>query len=274
MNELIQTSPRPHQPSSRIGSWLLPATATVLLHGVAAWALYNSWSPEAPASAPQTVMITQLVALPTPTPAPEPIPEPPPEPVVQAEPPPPVEPQVDQAEIARKRLEEQQLEQEKQQRLAEQRQQELQREQEREQERQQQLAREQQQREQAEQQARAEQQRQAAEAEARALADAEAARRAAEAAAIAQYQPISKKPPSYPRRALDRGVEGDCTVRYTVTREGRVKDPQVVEGACDDPTFERPSLNAANSFRYQPRLVNGQPVDVPGVSNTFRYRIQ
>jgi len=266
MNELIQTSPRPQQPSSRIGSWLLPATATVLLHGVAAWALYSSWSPEAPASAPQTVMITQLVALPTP--APEPIPEPPPEPVVQAEPPPPVEPQVDQAEIARKRLEEQQLEQEKQQRLAEQRQQELQRE------RQQQLAREQQQREQAEQQARAEQQRQAAEAEARALADAEAARRAAEAAAIAQYQPISKKPPAYPRRALDRGVEGDCTVRYTVTREGRVKDPQVVEGACDDPTFERPSLNAANSFRYQPRLVNGQPVDVPGVSNTFRYRIQ
>lgn len=268
MNELIQTSPRPQQPSSRIGSWLLPATATVLLHGVAAWALYSSWSPEAPASAPQTVMITQLVALPTP--APEPIPEPPPEPVVQAEPPPPVEPQVDQAKIARKRLEEQQLEQEKQQRLAEQRQQELQREQ----ERQQQLAREQQQREQAEQQARAERQRQAAEAEARALADAEAARRAAEAAAIAQYQPISKKPPSYPRRALDRGVEGDCTVRYTVTREGRVKDPQVVEGACDDPTFERPSLNAATSFRYQPRLVNGQPVDVPGVSNTFRYRIQ
>lgn len=271
MNELMQTRPRTQQPSSRIGSWLLPAAATVLLHGAAAWALYSSWSPEAPASAPQTVMITQLVTLPTPAPEPEPIPEPLPEPVVQAEPPAPVEPQVDQAEIARKRLQEQQREQEKQQRLAEQRrQQQLQREQER-----QQLAREQQEREQAEQQARAEQQRQAAAAEARALA--EAARRAAEAAeaaAIAQYQPISKEPPSYPRRALDRGVEGDCTVRYTVTRDGRVKDPQVVEGACDDPMFERPSLNAANSFRYQPRLINGQPVDVPGISNTFRYRIQ
>src|SRR5690606_1650895 len=144
-------------------------------------------------------------------------------------------PQIDRAAIARKRLGEQQQKEHKeraeQQRLAEQR-----RQQEQEPERQQQLAREPQERERAEQQALAEQQRQAAEAQARAAAG--AARRAAEAAAIAQYQPSSKRPPGYPRRALDRGLEGDCTVTYTVTRDGRVKNPQVVEGACDDPLFE------------------------------------
>lgn len=272
MNDLITTStrPRPCQPRS----WLLPMVATLVLHTAAAWGLYASWSPEPPAGHSQPVMITQLVTLPAPAPEPEPVPPPAVEPVaVDPEPAPAQieEPQIDHAAIARKRLEEQQQKEHKeraeQQRLAEQRrQQEQERERERERERQQQLAREQQERE------RAEQQRQAAEAQAR--ANAEAARRAAKAAAIAQYQPISKQPPSYPRRALDRGLEGDCTVIYTVTREGRVNNPQVVEGACDDPLFERPSLTAARSFRYQPRLIDGQPVDVPGIRNTFRYRIQ
>ena len=268
MNNLI---PNPAPLSRRRPEhWLASTLATGLIHGVAVLMLWHSWSPQAPPSAPQTVMITQLVTLPSPTPEPEPepVPEPAPEPepVVEAQPKPP-EPQIDQGEIARKRLEQQQQRvQEEQQRLA-QRRLEQQRQQEREQ-----LARhEQQERELTEQRAR-EQQRLAAEA--RALADADAARRAAEQAAIAQYQPISKKPPAYPRRALDSGKEGDCTVTYTVTREGRVKNPQVVDGACDDPMFERPSLNAANSFHYQPRLINGQPVEVSGIRNTFRDRIQ
>ncbi|WP_193075029.1 energy transducer TonB [Pseudomonas sp. FME51] len=270
MKALIpNTTPRR---ARRADSWLLPAAITLLLHGGAIWMLYSSWSPEPPASAPPSVMVMQLVTLPSPAPEPPaPEPEPLPEPVVEAEPPTPVEPQVDQSEIARKRIEEQQeRERLEQQRLAEQRRQQKQ-------ERQQQEERahhEQQQRELAEQRALEEQQRLAAEAEAQALADASAARRAAEAAAIAQYQPISKEPPAYPRRALDRGLEGDCTVSYTVTQEGRVSDPQVVEGACDDPSFIRPSVAAAKSFRYQPRTVNGQRVAVSDVRNTFRYRIQ
>ena len=270
MNTLIPTS-TPRR-ARRANSWLLPAAATLLLHGGAIGMLYNSWSPEPPASAPPSVMVMQLVTLPSPEPEPPmPEPEPLPEPVVEAEPPAPVEPQVDQAEIARKRIEEQERERLEQQRLAEHR-----RQQEQEKQRQAERARqEQQQRELAAQRALEEQQqRLAAGAEAQALADAEAARRATEAAAIAQYQPISKKPPAYPRRALDRGLEGDCTVSYTVNQDGRVTDPEVVDGACDSPLFERPSVAAAKSFRYQPRTINGQRVAVSDVRNTFRYRIQ
>src|SRR5690606_14856268 len=126
------TPSNPPRPAHRAQSWLLPAAATVLLHGGAFWMLYSSWSPEPPASAPPSVMVMQLVTLPHPAPEPPapPIikPEPLPEPVVEAappappEPPEPPEPQVDQAEIARKRLaEQQQREREEQQRLAEQR---------------------------------------------------------------------------------------------------------------------------------------------------------
>ena len=97
---------------------------------------------------------------------------------------------------------------------------------------------------------------------------------AAEALAISQYQPLHKPTPDYPRRALEQGLEGDCTVEYTVTVEGRVSNPRLVDGGCDDPLFARPSLASASRFRYQPRLVDGRPVAVEGVRNTFRYRIE
>ena len=35
-----------------------------------------------------------------------------------------------------------------------------------------------------------------------------------------EYLPIVKVSPTYPERALNRGIEGTCTVEYTVTREG------------------------------------------------------
>ncbi|WP_312966622.1 energy transducer TonB, partial [Stutzerimonas kunmingensis] len=109
-----------------------------------------------------------------------------------------------------------------------------------------------------------------------AAARAEAAERARQAAAAEaasrQYLPIAKKPPVYPQRALDAGLQGSCTVSYTVDVDGRVRSPEVV-GDCH-PLFIRPSLTAAKSFRYQPRIVDGRAVAVPDVKNTFHYRIE
>ena len=89
---------------------------------------------------------------------------------------------------------------------------------------------------------------------------------------VRQYLPISKEAPDYPQRALDKGIEGDCTVEYSVTPQGKVENPKVV-GNCH-PMFMRPSLLAAATFRYQPRVVDGQAVSVPGVRNTAHYTIQ
>ncbi|WP_111493520.1 TonB family protein [Marinobacter bohaiensis] len=89
-----------------------------------------------------------------------------------------------------------------------------------------------------------------------------------------EFQPLVKIAPVYPGRALNRGVEGDCTVRYTVTPQGTVTDVVVVEDACDSYLFETPSIDAARRFRYQPRMVNGEAVAVPGVRNKFEFRIQ
>ncbi|MQT28831.1 TonB family protein, partial [Pseudomonas helleri] len=94
----------------------------------------------------------------------------------------------------------------------------------------------------------------------------------AAAADVRQYLPISKVAPDYPQRALDKGIQGDCTVEYSVTPQGKVDNPKVV-GNCH-PAFIRPSLVAAATFRYQPRMVDGQAVTVAGVRNTFHYKIE
>ena len=227
------------------------AVVTVALHSAVIAFLVLGWSmsermPEPVAS----TLKTRLVVLPAEPLAPAPVVAPPPvevpTPVVQTPPEtlkPAVDPQIqarklEQAALARKRVKEEKQAQAQQQKIA---------------------------RERAEQ---VETQRQHAVA-------ADSARRAQQAAAAAdvrQYLPISKVAPDYPQRALDKGIQGDCTVEYSVTPQGKVDNPKVV-GTCH-PAFMRPSLVAAATFRYQPRMVDGQAVTVPGVRNTFHYKIE
>ena len=88
------------------------------------------------------------------------------------------------------------------------------------------------------------------------------------------YLPIVKVAPIYPQRALMRGLEGYCVVQYTVTRQGTIRDPFVIEDQCTDPLFHRASLQAAMKFKYKPRVIDGQAVEVPGVRNKFTYQIE
>lgn len=88
------------------------------------------------------------------------------------------------------------------------------------------------------------------------------------------YLPIVKVAPIYPQRALSRSIEGYCVVQYTVTRNGTIKDPFVVEGQCTSSLFHRASLQASLKFKYKPRVIDGQAVEVPGVQNKFTYEIQ
>ena len=88
------------------------------------------------------------------------------------------------------------------------------------------------------------------------------------------YLPIVKVAPIYPQRALMRGIEGYCVVRYTVTRQGTIRDPFVIEDQCTNSLFHRPSLEAALKFKYKPRVIDGQAVEVRGVRNKFTYEIE
>ena len=61
-------------------------------------------------------------------------------------------------------------------------------------------------------------------------------------------------------------------MEYSVKPDGRIDNPKVLDGC--HPLFIRPSLTAAQTFRYQPRIVDGQAVTVPAVRNTFHYRFE
>ena len=248
--QLVQAQPLPWTQMWHNSQALVVSLA---LHSAVVAFLVLGWSMEQslPVPTPSTLK-TRLVMVPAePVAAPavaEPLPVEVPAPVVEAKPEvvkPKVDPQIqarklEQAALARKRVEEQKQAQVEQQKVAQ-----------------------------------VEMQRQQAAAEQARVAAADNARRAQQAAAAAdvrQYLPISKQAPDYPQRALDKGIEGDCTVEYSVTPQGKVDNPKVV-GNCH-PAFIRPSLAAATTFRYQPRLVDGQAVTVPGVRNTFHYKIQ
>ena len=87
------------------------------------------------------------------------------------------------------------------------------------------------------------------------------------------YLPIVKVAPIYPQRALSRGVEGYCVVQYTVTRQGTIRDPFVVEDQCTSSLFHRASVQAALKFKYKPRVIDGEAVEVHGVVNQFIYKL-
>ena len=99
------------------------------------------------------------------------------------------------------------------------------------------------------------------------------------------YLPIVRVAPVYPARALSQGREGFVDLEFTVTTAGTVRDPIVIRSeyagrTCDKPDrrcgsmFERNARNAVLKFKYKPRVVDGVPVDVPGVRTRITFMLE
>jgi len=102
-----------------------------------------------------------------------------------------------------------------------------------------------------------------------------------------EYLPIVKVQPVYPRRALSRGMSGWAIVEFTVTEQGAVSDPVVIdncgwiknarsEGECvDNPNgvFDNAAKKAALKFKYKPKVIDGVPVATAGVQNKITFEL-
>ncbi|MDH3274164.1 MAG: energy transducer TonB [Gammaproteobacteria bacterium] len=86
------------------------------------------------------------------------------------------------------------------------------------------------------------------------------------------YLPIVRVAPVYPARALSRGLEGYVDMSFTVTTAGTVRDPVVLFSTSS--LFDRAALRAVLKFKYKPRVVDGVPVDVPGVKTRISFQIE
>ena len=92
------------------------------------------------------------------------------------------------------------------------------------------------------------------------------------AASDGDYLPIVKVAPIYPRRAQSRGIEGYVIVEFTVTKTGAVRDPVIIESTST--LFERAALKAALKFKYKPRVVDGEAIEVAGVRNKITFQLE
>lgn len=86
------------------------------------------------------------------------------------------------------------------------------------------------------------------------------------------YLPIVRVAPVYPSRALSRGLEGFVDMSFTVTTTGTVRDPIVLQSTSS--LFERAATRAVLKFKYKPRVVDGVPVDVPGVKTRITFELE
>lgn len=88
------------------------------------------------------------------------------------------------------------------------------------------------------------------------------------------YLPIIKVAPVYPRRAANRGIEGFVLVEFTVTRKGTVKDVKVLDSEPKSSIFYKSAKRAALKFKYKPRVIDGKAVEVTGVRNLIRFKLE
>ena len=71
--------------------------------------------------------------------------------------------------------------------------------------------------------------------------------------------PLVRVPPRYPGRAARLQIEGSVTVEFTITADGSVADPAVIES--DPPrVFDKAALQAIVQWKFKPRVENGQAI--------------
>ncbi len=86
-----------------------------------------------------------------------------------------------------------------------------------------------------------------------------------------EYLPVFKVLPLYPQRAAARGLEGKVTVQFTVMGDGSTRDVVVIESTS--PLFDRAAIESAKKYKYKPRIVDGVPVAVEGVTTDIIFRL-
>ncbi|MEP1447523.1 MAG: energy transducer TonB [Paraglaciecola sp.] len=87
-----------------------------------------------------------------------------------------------------------------------------------------------------------------------------------------EFLPIVRVAAVYPRRALQRGIEGYVDVEFTVSKLGSVINPKVIQ-ASPEGIFEQAALDATLKYKYKPRVVNGEPMEVSGVEVRVKFEL-
>jgi len=75
---------------------------------------------------------------------------------------------------------------------------------------------------------------------------------------------ITKVQPIYPERAKAAGAQGSVLLHAVVSKDGRPYSLQVLNSQVN-PDLARAAVEAVSQWRYQPTLLNGEPVEIDTV---------
>lgn len=84
--------------------------------------------------------------------------------------------------------------------------------------------------------------------------------------------PLVRVNPEYPRRALQRGIEGWVQLQFTISAAGTTKDIKIVDAEPNN-VFDDAALQAVARWRYNPRVENGVAVERVGVRILLRFKL-
>jgi len=70
---------------------------------------------------------------------------------------------------------------------------------------------------------------------------------------------IHQTHPDYPESAKSRGVQGDVVLRAVISLDGSVGS--MSPAGSPDPELAQAAMNAVRQWRYEPALLNGQPIE-------------
>ena len=85
------------------------------------------------------------------------------------------------------------------------------------------------------------------------------------------FIPVYVPSPRYPSRAERTGKAGYAVVEVIITTSGSVRDPKLLEEWPENYGFGREALKAAAKLKYNPRVIDGVAVEVPGVLYKFTF---
>ncbi len=95
------------------------------------------------------------------------------------------------------------------------------------------------------------------------------------AACASQNRPallVSGSGPIYPIEAKEQGIEGAVTVRYDIQLDGSVTNLVIVSSE-PGAVFDEAALTAVRSWRFNPKIVDGQAVSSRQQQSTVGFRL-
>jgi protein TonB len=85
--------------------------------------------------------------------------------------------------------------------------------------------------------------------------------------------PLVRVPPRYPILATRRGIEGRVLVSFTIGKDGSVYDVRVLAAEPPD-VFDAAAVKAVRQWRYEPKIVDGDPVEQRDQRISIPFRIE